>query len=361
MSSSRVDETQATEAGRPSDLNVQAVATHLAGHGMALDVDAGALRLSGGLSNLNYLVRVDGAPAVLRRPPGGPLPPGAHDMRREHRVLSRLGDAFPQAPRSFHLCEDVTVIGVPFQLLEYRTGLSIRGDRLPGAFGAVQCRTLSLKLVETLAALHAVDPAQVGLGDFGRPDGFFARTVAGWHRRGSQVAQDARAQAAMDRIGDWLSRRQPGALAPTLLHSDFKLDNCMLDDEFRVTTVLDWDMSTRGDPLMDLATLLSYWTEPDDPDCMHRLAQMPTARPGFLSRAEVAEAYADATGRAIHDLPAWRILAMFKLGVVFLQLHRNWAGGVAGDESYAGFATLGSDLIDFTLASLDRKRVGIPT
>ena len=354
MPSSLGDRAPATDGAETSGLDLQALEAHLAEHGLTLDRHAGAVRLSGGLSNLNDLVRVNGTWAVLRRPPMGPLPPGAHDMSREHRVLSRLAEAFPQAPRSFHLCDDVAVIGVPFQLLEYRTGLSIRGDSLPEGFDASACETLSLRLVETLAALHAVDPRQVGLGDFGRPDGFYARTVAGWQRRGSQVAPDARTQAAIDRIGAWLSRREPAALPPTLLHSDFKLDNCMLDGDSRITTVLDWDMGTRGDPSMDLATLLSYWTEPDDPDCMHRLAQMPTARPGFLRRADVAEAYAEATGRPMRDLPAWRILAMFKLGVVFLQLYRNWTTGIAGDETYAGFDRLGADLIDFTLASLDR-------
>lgn len=354
MSASLVDEARSTEGGGAFDLDTGAVAAHLAQHGMAFDIAAGAARLSGGLSNLNYLVIVNGNKAVLRRPPMGKLPPGAHDMVREHRVLSRLWEAFPQAPKSFHLCEDPAVIGVPFQLLEYREGLSIRGDRLPDGFDARACTTLSNNLVETLAALHAVDPAQVGLGDFGRPEGFYARTVAGWQRRAGDVARDEATKAAIERIGAWLAGQEPTPLPPTLLHSDFKLDNCMLDDGSNVTTVLDWDMGTRGDPLMDLATLLSYWTEPDDPDCMHRLAQMPTARPGFLRRAEVAEAYARATGRPIRDLPVWRTLAMFKLGVVFLQLHRNWADGIAGDESYAGFERLGADLVEFTLASLDR-------
>ncbi|WP_173934516.1 phosphotransferase family protein [Chelativorans sp. Marseille-P2723] len=354
MTSSVVDEARSSDGRGAFGLDVEAVALHLAQHGIELDRAAGAIQLSGGLSNLNYLVRVNGEKAVLRRPPMGDLPPGAHDMVREHRVLSRLGEAFPQAPRSFHLCDELSVIGVPFQLLEYRSGLSIRGDKLPPEFDAQMCNALSISLVETLAALHAVDAEAVGLGDFGRPEGFFARTTAGWMRRGAAVAQDDSTLKAIEKIGTWLERKQPEALPPTLLHSDFKLDNCMLGENCRITTVLDWDMGTRGDPLMDLATLLSYWTEPADPECMHLLAQMPTANPGFLSRAQVADAYARATGRPIDDLPVWRILAMLKLGVVFLQLHRNWVNGIAGDDAYAGFARLGADLIDFTLASLDQ-------
>ena len=354
MRASLADDTRSGGGAAIYELDDDSVARHLACHGMELDREAGATRLSGGLSNLNYLVTVNGFRAVLRRPPLGELPPGAHDMVREHRVLSRLGEAFPQAPKSFHLCEDLSVIGVPFQLLEYRSGLSIRGDTVPADFDAQMCTTLSASLVNTLAALHAVDADAIGLGDFGRPEGFFARTVAGWKRRGGAVTQDEAPLRIIEEISQWLERQQPKALAPTILHSDFKLDNCMLGADFCITTVLDWDIGTRGDPMMDLATLLSYWTEPGDPECMHQLAQMPTAQPGFLGRAQIAELYAQVSGRPVDDLPAWRILAMFKLGVVFLQLHRNWASGIAGDESYAGFARLGADLLDFTVASLNQ-------
>lgn len=349
--------TEDRRSGRDASIyefDEHSVAQHLARHGMELDRGFGAVRLSGGLSNLNYLVQVDSVKAVLRRPPMGELPPGAHDMIREHRVLSRLGEAFPQAPKSFHLCEDLAVIGVPFQLLEYREGLSIRGDTVPVAFDAQMCAALSIDLVSTLAALHVVDADTVGLGDLGRPEGFYSRTVAGWKRRGNAIVQDEATLRTIDVISQWLERQQPEALAPTLLHSDFKLDNCMLGADCSIATVLDWDMGTRGNPMMDLATLLSYWTEPGDPECMHQLAQMPTAQPGFLRRAQVAELYARISGRPVNDLPVWRILAMFKLGVVFLQLHRNWTNGIAGDESYADFARLGAGLLDFTSSSLDQ-------
>lgn len=337
-------------------LDVAAVADHLARHGLSLDRARGASRLSGGLSNLNYLVFVDGRKAVFRRPPPGDLPAGAYDMGREHRVLSRLPAAFAPAPVSFHLCEDLTVIGVPFQLLEHREGLVVRGDTLPPPLDGNPdaCRALSLDLVATLTALHAVDAEAIGLGGLGRPEGFYERTVAGWMRRADDVTDDERSWSVVERIGDWLARHRPAPLGATLLHSDFKLDNCMLDADLKVATVLDWDMGTRGDPQMDLATLLSYWAEPGDPDCMHRLAQMPTARPGFLTRAQVVETYAGLTGRPMDEFAPWRILAMLKLGIVFLQLHSNWARGLSGDEGYAGFKALGHDLLDFALASLDR-------
>ena len=339
----------------PFSLDCESVARHLAVHGLHFDISAGAKRLSGGLSNLNYLVSVDGRPAVLRRPPAGDLPPGAHDMAREHRILSRLSRAFPCAPDSFFLCTDPSVIGVPFQLMEYREGEVIGGDRLPPVLDTPHyTRALSNELVTTLAALHAVDANAIGLGDFGRPEGFFERNVTGWMKRGAMLEMDGPAARRTDELGAWLRANVPAPLPATLLHSDFKLDNCMLDADHHIATVLDWDMGTRGDPLMDLATLTSYWTEPGDPDCMHRLAQMPTARPGFLSRAEVVQAYSGQSGRDVSGFGAWRILALLKLGIVFIQLHRNWARGTAGDARYSGFAALGADILDFAATSTAR-------
>jgi aminoglycoside phosphotransferase (APT) family kinase protein len=327
---------------------LDALSRHLSVSGLQLDGAAGAKRLSGGLSNLNYLVRVNGKPAVLRRPPPGPLPLGAHDMAREHRVLSRLSKALPLAPDSFHLCDDVSVIGAPFQLLEYRTGLVVQGDRLPPELGSeASRRALSGELVQTLAAIHAVDANAVGLGDLGRPEGFFTRTAEGWGKRGAAVIEQDASLKTVARICDWLRSHAPAPLAPTLLHSDFKLDNCMLSPDHKVTTVLDWDMGTRGDPLMDVATLMSYWTERNDPPCMHRLAQMPTAAPGFLSRREAVDMYGRISGRDVSAFPVWRILALLKLGIVFLQLDRNWRRGAMGGDGDRGFGTLGAEILDY--------------
>lgn len=333
-------------------LDVASVARHLVAHGKRLDLQFGAERLSGGLSNLNYLVSVDGERMVLRRPPAGVLAPGAHDMVREHRILSRLSTAFSAAPDSILLCQDLSVIGVPFQLIEYREGLVLTGDRLPPEFDSPEkANTLSHELISTLAALHDVDAASIGLGDFGRPEGFFERNVAGWVKRAAALELDGDPGRFVDFLGTWLRARIPTPLAPALLHSDFKLDNCMLGEDSRIHTVLDWDMGTRGDPLMDLATLTSYWVEASDPECMHRLAQMPTTHPGFFSRAEAVQIYAEKSGREVSEFQPWRILALLKLGVVFIQLHRNWLNGNAGDDRYSGFAQLGADILDFAAAS----------
>jgi len=320
---------------------------YLCAHDMYVDPAEPIRQFAGGLANRNYLMTVNGTPTVLRRPPDGDLPPGAHDMAREHRILSRLSNMLPFVPRGLHYCDDRNVIGVPFQLIEYRAGVVIRGaDMSPVSDRADAANVLSEMLVTTLAALHRVDAREVGLEDLGRPDGFIARAIAGWSKRGTLVAQGPALQSVVADISRWLSRQIFRKRTPTLLHCDFKLDNLILDPQSLAPVALvDWDMGTRGDPLFDLATLLSYWAEPDDPPALRRLQQMPTTHPGFWRRAEVARRYADLTGREIDDLPLMRALALFKLGIVFLQLHQQWANGAVKDNRYADFARLGEDIL----------------
>lgn len=338
-------------------LDWDAIGAHLSAHGLVLDPAFTPRQFSGGLANLNFLLRVNDGWVVLRRPPDGPLPPGAHDMAREHRILSRLWRELPLAPRSLHLCADAAVSGAPFQILEFRNGVAVRGDRLaPFAATAGLGAELSRTMVQTLAAIHAVDPARVGLADLGRPEGFFARTASGWIGRAERVANGALSPAA-SAIARWLAAAEvEDARAPTLLHNDFKLDNVLMNADTRApVAVVDWDMGTRGDPLFDLATLLSYWTEAGDPPCMHELAQMPTAHPGFLSRAAAAEAYAEATGRSLGKFKPYRVLTMLKLGVVFHQLHGRYLAGETADPRYAGFGELAEALFDFTLDIVNDK------
>ena len=325
------------------------LAAYLAGAGLTLSLDPPPRQFAGGLANLNYLLTLDGAPAVLRRPPPGDLPPGSHDMAREHRILARLADALPTAPRSLHLCTDPAVLGAPFQLLEYRPGLVIRATLPPPLAGRPEIGArLSEVLLATLAALHAVDPAAVGLGALGRPEGFLARAVAGWRKRGLAAMEDGTAALHRD-LGAWLERHAVPDAAPTLLHNDFKLDNLILDPaDLRAVAIVDWDQGTRGDPLFDLATLLGYWVRPGDPPAMFEMAQMPADAPGFLSRADALARYAALTGRDVSDFLFYRVLAMYKLGVIFLQLGLRWRQGTTTDPRYAAFSPLGTGLLAFT-------------
>ena len=334
-----------------------ALAGWLAGVGRALDRDLPIRQFASGLANINYLIHAGGGRLVLRRPPSGDLPPGAHDMAREHRVLSRLGDAFPLAPRSLHLCQDAAVIGVPFQIIEYREGTVIKGDDRARLGDSDVCRRLGLAMVETLAKLHAVDAGAVGLGNFGKPEGFTRRQIAGWKSRGERIA-DGGTKALVDEIVAWLERQPVRERAPVLLHCDLKLDNMILaPNSLEPVAVVDWDQSTRGDPLFDLATTLSYWTEPGDPQVMHTMAQMPTAAPGFPTRAEAVAEYTRLTGTDVSDLEIYRVLAMLKLAVVFLQLHQLFVRGATTDARYAGFGVLARDLLEMT-REIMRGRVG---
>lgn len=321
---------------------------HFRGHGLDFDPRAAIARLSGGFANRNYRTMVNGREVVLRRPPDGPLPHGAHDMGREHKILSRLCHALPFIPAGLHLCTDLSVIGVPFQLIEYRRGVSLNADTIARYLDRPDVpKRLCTMLIGTLAQLHAVDAEAIGLGDLGRPDGFIARGIAGWAKRGALIAAGSLAAPRIETIAARLNAYSFAARAPVLLHCDFKLDNLLLDpDTLEPVALVDWDMGTRGDPLFDLATLLSYWTEPNDPAPLHDLRQMPTTRPGFWSRAEAAERYAQATGRAIGDLNAMYALAILKLGVVFLQLHAQWATGAVSDPRYAGFGSMGAAIIE---------------
>ncbi|HSV81831.1 MAG TPA: phosphotransferase family protein [Ramlibacter sp.] len=318
---------------------------YLAKHGHSLDRDWEPRQFAGGLANLNFLIHLGGTPHVLRRPPFGDLPPGANNMAREHRVLSCLHEQFRLAPRSVHYCEDAGVLGAHFLIMEYRPGLTIGGE-LPTAWDSRRVGPLlSERMVRTLAELHAVDPGRAGLAHLGRPVGFLRRACDGWTERLLRVWPR---DALVSDLTRWLDANIVPDGAPTLLHCDFKLDNLILDEaSLQPRAVLDWDMATRGAPLFDVATLLSYWTEAGDPAPLQALGQMPTAQPGFWTRAQVLDAYARATGHDVSGFLFFRVLALFKLGTVFLQLHARHASGTVRDARYAGFGDLGRDILEY--------------
>ncbi len=310
--------------------------THLAGAEGPLAVR----QFGGGKANLTYLLRFGDHEFVLRRPPLGPLPPGAHDMRREHRVLSVLHRRYPLAPRSLHLCEDDSVIGAVFVILERRRGFVIRDDLPPEFAGRPELnRRIGFALVDALADLHRADPAAIGLEALGRPEGYLERQLAGWTRRW-EAALDLPAQeevrAAMRAVLDRLTARLPQSRAASLLHNDYRLDNLLLDplDPARVVAVLDWDMCTLGDPLADLGYVLNYWAEPGDDPAWRNIAAMPTWRAGFPSRAEAIARYAERTGFDVADIRWYEVFAAFKLAVIVQQIYIRWRRGQTRDARF---------------------------
>ena len=296
-------------------------------------------QFGGGYANLTYLLRWGGKEYVLRRPPIGPVAPTAHDMQREYRVLSRLGAAYPLAPRSYALCTDPAVLGVDFHVLERRHGFVIRQQLPPDVAGDPgAARRLGEALADALAALHRVDPRAVGLGDLGRPEGYVERQLAGWTRR---WAATGRALPGVDRLASWLRDHRPQQQAATLLHNDFQIENILLDaaDPARIVAVLDWDMCTRGDPLMDLGYLLNCWTDAGDDPAWRGVSPSPGWAPGLPSRAALVERYARATGFDVEHARWYHVFGAFKLAVVLEQIHVRFQRGQTHD---ARFGALGA-------------------
>jgi aminoglycoside phosphotransferase (APT) family kinase protein len=240
------------------------------------------------------------------------------------------------------------VIGVQFQIIEYRPGLVIREHLPPELAGRPEVGArLSQVLLETLAAIHAVDADKVGLGDLGRPAGFLARAVSGWRKRGV-AALEAGTETLHADLGAWLEQHQVPDGAPALLHNDFKLNNMILNPrDLSPVAVVDWDQGTRGDPLFDFATLLSYWVHRDDPPALHDMEQMPADEGGFCPREQAVATYAALSGRDMSDFLFHRVLAMYKLGVIFLQLGYRYRSGATTEQRYAGLTAIGTGIVEF--------------
>ena len=312
-----------------------------------LDVDPAAEmeveQFPGGHSNLTYLLRFGGAEVVMRRPPFGPVPPRAHDMAREFRVLAAVHPYFPLAPQPYLLCEDPAVIGATFYIMERRRGTIIRLEEPAELVGRVDLRRrASGFMIDTLADLHAVDVAAHGLDALGKPAGFVARQVRGWTERwhGSKTSELTEVEA----LADWLEERlPPDPPAATLVHGDYKLDNVMFDAPRpqRMVGVFDWEMSAVGDPLVDLGILLCYWVHVAQAGGDSAIAAV-TAREGWFRRDEIVERYAERSGRAVDGLPFYEVFAVFKLAVVLQQIYARFVRGQTDDER---FASLGERVV----------------
>ena len=333
------------------ELNTKLLSNYLRGVGFELDIQKEPKLCVGGLANINIEVVINGEKAILRKAPSGPLPKRSHDMVREHKVLSKLSKHFSLAPNSMHLCEDPNILGAPFQLIEFRPGRIFRGEDLSLLNHEEDMAQKIIPIIsESMACLHQLDPNHCDLPGFGNPEGFIPRNAKRW-TEGANIFAEGK---PFQKLARELERELQRTLAdwketqPTFLHCDFKLDNFIIDqNELVPVALLDWDMTTVGDPLFDLATLLSYWTEPEDPACMQNLKQMPTGQKGFPSRENMIEAYASATDRSVQGINALRGLCLTKLAVVFLQLHARWENKTLGDSRYANFDNLGIEILEY--------------
>jgi aminoglycoside phosphotransferase (APT) family kinase protein len=309
----------------------------LGGAGLA---DLGELRgvqlIAGGRSNLTYRIDLDGAQVVLRRPPLGHVLPTAHDMSREYRVLTALQDTDVPVPKPLAICQDVDVIGAPFYLMQFVDGLVLRTAADGALLTPVQAAQLSELLVQMLATIHSVNIEAAGLTGFGRPDGYMARQLARWQRQ-----WDLSKTRDLDGFDDLVTRLTAGlpeSADGTLVHGDFRLDNTLvrLGDPASIAAVVDWEMSTLGDPLADLGLTLSYWADAsDDPGWLDvNVGAGITAGPGFLDRGQFAARYAELTGRDVSGIGYYIAFGYFKLAVVLEGINARFVQGKTVGEGF---------------------------
>lgn len=290
-----------------------------------------------GHSNLTYLVQdADGAEYVLRRPPRGANIKSGHDMTREWRMLSAIHPVWPKVPQPLLLCEDDSPLGAPFYMMERVHGTILRGAdprALPAELDPDRMEFACGALLHTMTELHGIDLHASGLASLGSPEGYVKRQIDGWTGRWERSRTEP--VPALDAAAAWLAQHMPPEAAPTLIHNDFKYDNLIYSDDLsRVVAVLDWEMSTIGDPLMDLGTSLAYWIDPEDPLELQALAFGPTPLPGNFSRAELVASYADMTGRDVSHALFYYIYGLFKVAVIAQQIYYRFHHGHTKDPRF---------------------------
>lgn len=324
---------RAEQVRKGAELDLEKLRSWLAQHGLPGEIEV--RQFPRGYSNLTYLLRVGEREVVLRRPPVGVKIASAHDMGREHRILSNLSKVWSKAPRPIAFCEDESVLGAPFYVMERVPGVILRAKVPSGlALPPERMRHLSELLIDTLAEIHAIDLPAAGLADLGKPDGYVERQVRGWTERYRKAQTDEVPE--FDEVATWLAANLPKESGAALIHNDLKYDNVVLSSDLeRVDAVLDWEMATVGDPLMDLGCTLGYWVEANDPPLMQAMRFGPTDLPGNLRRMELVERYQQKSGRAVTNLPFYFTFALLKLAVVGQQLYQRYAKGLTTEPRYA--------------------------
>jgi aminoglycoside phosphotransferase (APT) family kinase protein len=327
------------EVREGEDFDLDAVGRHMRENIEGLpDGDLEVWQFPSGASNLTYLVKIGDWEGVLRRPPLGPLPPKAHDMGRESKLLKKLHEAFPLAPKPYFFCKDESIVGAPFYVMERREGVIVDASFPEGVEPTDELRRgVSQTVVDTFVELHAVDWPKAGLGELGRPEGFLERQVKGWIGRYDKAKTEEIEE--VEPLTEWISRGIPESPPATIVHNDYKLNNLLLNPEdlTEVRAVLDWEMTTIGDPLFDLAVSLSYWVEAGDSQELKEVLPTVASTPGFMTRREFIDRYAEQSGRDLSNIHWYVIFGYFKLAVILQQIYARWHSGQTKDERFADF------------------------
>jgi len=293
----------------------------------------------GGASNLTYLIQYPDQEFVLRRPPFGHKARSAHDMGREYRILNQLKDAFPYCPKAYVHCTDEAVIGAEFYVMERVKGIILRSELPTGLnFDAAQTEALCKSFIDKLVDLHQVDYQAAGLGDLGKPQGYVARQISGWSDR----YEKARTPDAPDwlAVKAWLNDKMPADHPKSsIVHNDYRFDNVILDpaNPSQIIGVLDWELTTLGDPLMDLGNTLAYWVQADDPAPVQMMRRQPSHAPGMLTRQQFVAYYAERSGIQIDNFDFYYTYGLFRMAGIVQQIYYRFFHGQTQDKRFAQF------------------------
>lgn len=319
-------------------------------------------KLGGGYSNVTLLVKSGARDVIVRMPPPGAsnLKSGAHDVIREARILEKLHPVYALAPKPLAIVDDAGVIGVPFFAMERVRGRVLRNKVPEGLdLSPPVMRTLSTGFVDALAALHAIDVERAGLTGIGKPVGYVQRQVDGWRERYEKARTDEISD--MERLAAWLRAHVPTTVGRvSVVHNDFKYDNVVLDESMGIVGVLDWELSTVGDPMTDLATSLAYWTEPGDDPSFRAMPVGPTWLEGNLTRTQIVARYEEKTGRPVEDLLFHVLLASFKIAVIAQQIYFRYAKGFTQDPRFAALGFAVAVVAAKACRVLDAGRIDVP-
>ena len=343
------------------ELDLTALNEYLREHAPGVGPVREVRQFPGGFSNLTYWLKTDGREYVLRRPPAGANIKGGHDMGREFRVLSLLRGHYDKIPEPVVYCESPDVLGAPFYVMERVPGLILRASMAPTLnLAPDRMRQLSAALVDNLVVIHGLDIDATGLIQLGKPDGYVQRQVEGWRKRYRNAETDL--IPAMNRVGEWLPQHYPTEQAPAFLHNDYKFDNVLLASDAAtgeptpvIKGVLDWEMATVGDPLMDLGATLAYWSEAGDPPAYRNFNL--TWLPGNLTRREVTDRYADRSGRDLTNILFYYVFGLFKNAVIAQQIYARWQQGHSQDARFGHLLNMIIELANKAVGTIENGEV----
>ncbi|WOD12827.1 phosphotransferase family protein [Pseudomonas sp. NyZ704] len=348
---------QATQIREGEELDVQAVDQYLKSQIPGLEGQPTITQFPGGASNLTYLVAYPNQEFVLRRPPFGKKAKSAHDMGREYRIQKQLGQGFPYCPKVYAHCTDESVLGCEFYVMERVKGIILRSE-IPEELGLDEAKTRELckSFIDKFVELHNLDYTACGLADMGKPEGYVKRQIEGWIDRYQKAATpDA---PDWEPVMAWLRDKMPADHhKPGLVHNDYRFDNVILDPEnpMEIIGVLDWEMTTIGDPLMDLGNTLAYWIQADDPQPMQAIRRQPSHAPGMLTRQEFADYYAEKAGIEIPNLDYYYTYGLFRLAGIVQQIYYRFYHGQTQDKRFGNFIHMNKLLEQLSLSVINKS------